>query len=164
MTYYDEIAASYEKLHGEEQLQKAKIILQNLKIKPTDSLLDVGCGTASYLSIFPCKKTGIDPSKELLKQATIPVIQGTAEALPFADNSFDIVISLTAIHHANPKKAVAEMFRVAKRDIVISVLKKSVNFKAIEAEIRKHRPFKIVEESHDIIFFCSKALNNSKQN
>jgi len=164
MTYYDEIAASYEKLHGEEQLQKAKIILQNLKIEPTDTLLDVGCGTASYLSIFHCKKTGIDPSTELLKQAKIPVIQGTAEVLPFADNSFDIVISLTAIHHADAKKAISEMFRVAKRDIVISVLKKSVNFKAIEAEIRKHRPFKIVEESHDIIFFCSKALNNSKQN
>lgn len=156
MTYYDEIAASYERLHGEEQLNKAKIVLANLKVKPSDTLLDVGCGTASYLKIFNCKKTGIDPSAELLKQAKIPVVQGIAEKLPFKDNSFDIVISLTAIHHADPKKAVAEMLRVAKRDIVISVLKKASNFKAIEAEISKLNVVKKVEEAHDVIFFVQK--------
>lgn len=156
MTYYDEIAAGYEQLHGEEQKEKARIIAENLVIKPTDTLLDVGCGTASYLSIFKCKKTGIDPSKELLKQAKIPVIQGKAEALPFPDNSFDIVISLTAIHHAEAKKAVAEMFRVAKRDVAISVLKKAANFKAIEAEISKFKVVKRIEEAHDVIFFIHK--------
>lgn len=156
MDYYDEIAAGYEQLHGEEQLRKAKIILQNLEVKETDNLLDVGCGTASYLSIFKCQKTGIDSSKELLKQAKIPVVQGKAEELPFPDNSFDIVISLTAIHHADAKKAVAEMFRVAKRNIVISVLKKASNFKEIEKEISKLNVEKRVEESHDVIFFIRK--------
>ncbi len=157
MNYYDEISAGYEQLHGEEQLRKAKIILQNLEVKKTDKLLDVGCGTAFYLSLFPCKKTGIDPSKELLKQANIPVIQGKAEALPFPDNSFDIVISLTAIHHADPKKAVAEMFRVAKRDLVISVLRKAANFKEIEKEILKLNVRKRIEEAHDVIFFARKS-------
>ncbi len=156
MTYYDEIAAGYEQLHGEEQKEKARIIAENLVIKSTDTLLDVGCGTASYLSIFPCKKTGIDPSAELLKQAKIPVVQGKAEALPFPDNSFDLVISLTAIHHADAKKAVAEMFRVAKRDIVISVLKKAANFKELEAEISKLNVRKRIEEAHDVIFFIRK--------
>jgi ubiquinone/menaquinone biosynthesis C-methylase UbiE len=157
MDYYDEIAEGYERLHGEEQLRKAKIILQNLEIKKSDKLLDVGCGTASYLSIFKCEKTGIDPSKELLKQAKIPTVQGKAEELPFPDNSFDIVISLTVIHHANPKKAVAEMFRVAKRDIVISVLKKASNFSEIEKKISKLNVKKRVEELHDVIFFVSKV-------
>ena len=156
MDYYDEIAAGYEQLHGEEQLRKAKIILQNLEVRKTDKLLDVGCGTASYLSIFKCEKTGIDPSKELLKQAKIPTVQGKAEELPFPDSSFDIVISLTAIHHADPKKAVAEMFRVAKRDIVISVLKKASNFKEIEKEISKLSVRKRVEDTHDVIFFLQK--------
>jgi len=156
MTYYDEIAASYEQLHGEEQLSKAKIILANLKIKPSDSLLDVGCGTASYLKIFHCEKTGIDPSAELLKQAKIPVVQGMAENLPFADNSFDIVISLTAIHHADAKKAVAEIYRVAKKDIVISVLKKAKNFKEVEKALSKLNITKRIEESHDVIFFIQK--------
>jgi ubiquinone/menaquinone biosynthesis C-methylase UbiE len=156
MDYYDEIAAGYEQLHGEEQKEKARIIAENLVIKPTDTLLDVGCGTASYLSIFKCQKTGIDPSKELLKQAKIPVVQGKAESLPFPDNSFDIVISLTAIHHADAKKAVAEMFRVAKRDIVISVLKKASNFGEIEKEISRLNVVKRMEEAHDIIFFIHK--------
>jgi ubiquinone/menaquinone biosynthesis C-methylase UbiE len=157
MDYYDEISAGYEQLHGEEQLRKAKIILQNLEVRKTDKLLDVGCGTASYLSIFKCQKTGIDPSKELLKQAKIPTVQGKAEELPFPDNSFDIVISLTAIHHANPKKAVAEMFRVAKRYIVISVLKKASNFSEIEKEISRLNVKRRVEELHDVIFFVSKV-------
>ena len=157
MDYYDEIAEGYEQLHGEEQLRKAKIVLQNLEVKKTDKLLDVGCGTASYLSIFKCEKTGIDPSKELLKQAKIPTVQGKAEALPFPDNSFDIVISLTAVHHADSKKAVSEMYRVAKRDLVISVLKKASNFKEIEKEIVKLNVRKRVEETHDVIFFIHKV-------
>lgn len=156
MEYYDQIANSYQELHGEEQLRKARIIADNLDIKPTDSLLDVGCGTAKYLAIFSCKKTGIDPSAGLLKQADIPVIMGKAEALPFPDNSFDIVISLTAIHHADAEKAVAEMLRVSRRDVVISVLKKAKNFKAIEAEINRHNPYKRIEEQHDVIFFLHK--------
>jgi len=155
MTYYDQISAGYEQLHGQEQLAKARIVLENLQIKPSDLLLDVGCGTAAYLSIFPCKKIGIDPSFELLKQAKIPVVQGRAEELPFPDNSFEIVLSLTAIHHADVKKSIAEMLRVAKRDIVISVLKKAKNFKEIEKEISRLNVKKRIEEAHDIIWFAS---------
>ncbi len=158
--YYDQIASGYDEWHGEEQLRKAHIVLQNLEVKPADALLDVGCGTARYLSLFPCKKTGIDPSFELLKRASIPVVQGVAEHLPFADNSFDIVLSLTAIHNfTDVKQSVAEIHRVARRDIVISVLKKASNFKEIEniitslLQVRKR-----VEEMHDVIFFCKKKL------
>jgi len=155
MNYYDQISAGYEKLHGEEQLAKARIVLENLKIKPADLLLDVGCGTASYLSIFQCRKIGIDPSFELLKQAKIPVVQGKAEELPFPDNSFDIVLSLTAIHHTDIRKALSEIKRVAKRDIVISVLKKAKNFEEIEKEISILNVKKRIEEAQDIIWFAS---------
>ncbi len=158
--YYDQIASGYDELHGEEQLRKAHIVLQNLEVKQSDVLLDVGCGSAKYLSLFPCQKTGIDPSIELLKRASIPVIQGVAEQLPFAANSFDIVLSLTAIHNfTDVKQSVAEMHRVARRDIVVSVLKKAVNFKEIENSITSLLPVrKRVEEMHDVIFFCRKIF------
>lgn len=158
MTYYDQIALSYNELHGEEQLAKAKIVLQNLKISQNDSLLDVGCGTGLATELFPCKKTGIDPSAELLKSADFETVVGKAESLPFPDDSFDIVISLTAVHNFdNPRKGLEEMKRVSRRDIVISVLKKSSKFADIEKCINEL--FKIrkrVEEAHDVIFFCKK--------
>ncbi len=158
MDYYGQIAESYNELHGEEQIAKARIVLQNLTISPNDSLLDVGCGTGIATELFPCRKTGIDPSAELLKSAKFKVIVGKAESLPFPDNSFDIVISLTAVHNFdNPRKGLEEMKRVSKRDIVISVLKKSSRFADIEKFINElFKITKRVEEVHDVIFFCKK--------
>jgi len=158
--YYNQLAPGYQELHGEEQRRKAELILQNLEVKPSDVLLDVGCGTANALSFFPCKKVGIDPSLELLKQAQIPTVQGVAELLPFPVNSFDIVLSLTAIHNfKDAKQAIAEMQRVSRRDIVISVLKKASNFKEIEQTIISMLDFrKRVGEVHDVIFFCCKSF------
>ena len=157
MTYYDQIAQGYNELHFDEQKKKAGIILKELKIKQTDKLLDVGCGTGKITELFPCKVIGIDPSKELLKQVKIPVVHGAAENLPFADKSFDIVISLTAIHNFDDVgKALKEMLRVAKREMVISVLKKARNFAEIEQKIKQILAVnKIVEEQHDMIMFCS---------
>ena len=157
-SYYDQIASGYDELHGEEQLNKAKFILNNLEVKHSDILLDVGCGTAHSLSVFGCEKMGIDPSFELLKRAQIPVVQGFAERLPFADNSFDIVLSLTAIHHfSDVKKALLEMFRVSRRDIVISVFKKAQKFKEIEEAIMSTLPIRRrIEETYDVVFFGRK--------
>lgn len=159
MNYYDEIAEGYDELHGEEQKAKARIIINELAINPSDSLLDVGCGTGIATNLFPCRKTGIDPSKELLKKCSFPVVKGKAEELPFPNNSFDIVICLTAIHHCDVNRALEEIFRVAKRDVVISVLKKVPSFSGIEQSINKYKPYKRIEQEHDVIFFLRKALN-----
>ena len=41
--------------------------------------------------------------------------EGNAEALPFVDESFDIVFCRSSLHHfADPKRAVAEMVRVCR--------------------------------------------------
>ncbi len=158
--YYDEIAPGYQELHGEEQRNKALLVLKNLEVMPSDLLLDVGCGTAKYLSLFSCKKIGIDPASELLKQADVPVVQGVAERLPFSANSFDIVLSLTAIHNFdNAKLALNEMLRVARRDIIISVLRKSLKFTEIEKAIDEILPVsKRIDETFDVIFFCRKSF------
>ncbi|MBI4146015.1 class I SAM-dependent methyltransferase [Candidatus Woesearchaeota archaeon] len=157
--YYDEIAESYDELHFDEQKRKAELILKELRISKEDKLLDVGCGTGKVTELFPCKVTGVDPSRELLKKAKIMVVQGVAEALTFSDKSFDVVISLTVIHHTLFEKAISEMRRVAKRDIVISVLKKAMSFKSIDSAIRKMLIVgKVVEERHDVIYFCKQNL------
>jgi len=158
MAYYDVIAKGYNELHSEEQLNKLSIIKENIKINKNTRILDVGCGTG-ISSGFECFAAGIDSSIGLLRQnKNNKKILGVAESLPFKDNSFDYVISITAIHNfKNIKKSIKEMKRVGKKDFVFSVLKKSGKFDYIKKMIEEN--FKIgkaVEEEKDVIFFCSK--------
>ncbi|RJQ21190.1 methyltransferase domain-containing protein [Candidatus Woesearchaeota archaeon] len=157
MTYYDEIAPGYDELHFEEQKCKAEIILKELSLKKTDTLLDVGCGTGKITALFPCNAQGIDPAAELVKQSPVPAQVGKAESLPFPDKSFDVVISLTAVQNFDDiDKGIAEIARVAKRDVVITCLKKSKKLPDVERTIQKHLTVrKRIEEQHDIIYFCS---------
>ncbi len=144
MSYYNETAAGYNELHGEEQLRKARTILAYLKehhlIYDATRLLDVGAGTTHATSIFPGDKTALEPAKELLKQAkdaSIKLVHGNAEDLPFADKWFDIVISLTAVHNfTDIPKGISEMKRVASKFVIITVLKKSPKFSTIDKLIR----------------------------
>ena len=157
MGYYDEISAGYEELHKEEQLKKVKIILNKLNLKKTDKLLDVGCGTGLYLDLFDCDVTGIDPSEKLLEKYNGPhqVILGSAESLDFPDNSFDIVMSITAIHNFDDiEKGLKEIQRVGKDRFVFSVLKRSPKYGIIEKLINElFIVDEKIEEDKDYLFF-----------
>jgi ubiquinone/menaquinone biosynthesis C-methylase UbiE len=160
MGYYDEISEGYEELHKEEQLKKVKIILNKLNLKKTDKLLDVGCGTGFYLDMFKCKVTGVDPAPKLIKKykGEQKIILARAEELPFPDNSFHIVTSITAIQNFEDiEKGLQEMKRVGKKNFVLSALKRSNRISLIEKLI--NHLFIVdekIEEDKDIIFFCHK--------
>lgn len=160
MTYYDQIAKGYNRLHGEEQIKKAKIVLQHIKPKPDDFLLDIGCGTGISTELFKCNKLGIDPAKELLKQAKFPTINTGAESLPLKDNTFDTIISLTAIHNFKDiKRGIKEMLRVGKQSCKygVSVLKKSSKAKTIDTLIKKNfKIIKTIDEGKDTIYILKK--------
>lgn len=158
MGYYDEISGGYEELYKEEQLRKLSIIKGNIKINQNTKILDVGCGTG-ISSKFDCFVVGIDSSKELIKiNKNNSKLIGVAEFLPFKDNSFDYVVSLTAIHNFKSiKKAINEMKRVGKRDFVFSILKKSGKFGYIKKMMEKSLKISaFIEEGKDTIFFCQK--------
>jgi ubiquinone/menaquinone biosynthesis C-methylase UbiE len=149
MTYYDKISEGYNELHKEEQLKKVKIIIKELNIKRTEKILDVGCGTAFYSNLLK-NYTGVDPSKGMLKQSKANVIQASAENLPFKDNEFDVVISITAAQNFKDlKKATKEIKRVAKKKIAISILKRSKKLSELKNLLKD---FKMLEEDKDIIF------------
>ena len=158
-TYYDDIAEGYDELHKVEQLKKLAIIKKELTIEKNMKLLDVGCGTG-VSSDFNCHVTGIDPSKKLIEIAkrNFPektFIEASAEHIPFENESFDIVISLTAIQNfANMTKGLAEIKRVGKREFALTFLKKSTKSKQIEKEICKlfsDKHIKKIAEDKDII-------------
>ncbi len=154
---YNSMASGYDELYGEEQIKKAKIILENISVNKTDWLLDVGCGTGISTAMFECNKIGIDPSEELISQAVkrIPAIIGKAEELVFEDDVFDIVICITAIHNFDDyKKGINEMKRVCKEKgkIVITILKKSEKFEEIKDYIgRELTVVKELTEEKDLV-------------
>lgn len=89
------------------------------------SILDVGCGTGALTYLLKQNGYtvfGIDPSAGMLKvfrkRGGRRFIQASSEALPFRPGSFDLVITIAALHHIRDKEAVrqtlAEMVRVAK--------------------------------------------------
>jgi len=157
-TYYDHISEGYEELHKKEQLKKVKLISKFLKPKPEEKLLDVGCGTGLTTEPWKCKRYGIDPAKKLLakarKKQEIEYKLAPAEKIPYSDNFFDIVISITAIQNfKNIEKGLKEIKRVGKDRFVLTFLKKSSKKEFIENKIKElFKVKKIIEEEKDIIF------------
>lgn len=87
-------------------------------------ILDVGCGDgtlARSLMDQGAHVTGVDPNSAALEAARQTVPSGTfhqtgAEAMPFADHSFDGAVFLNSLHHV-PKLAMPQALREAARVI-----------------------------------------------
>ena len=155
---YNIIAKSYNELYEEEQIKKLKIIEQHIKVKKNDKLLDIGCGTGISTNYFKCKSIGIDNSKEMIKNGKGNLILAKAEYLPFKDKIFDIILCITSIHNfKNPKKALKEILRVkkSKAQVVITLLKKSKNYKVLKKMIKSSFKVKELDEDKDTIFISS---------
>ena len=163
-SFYDKIASGYDELYMAEQFSKISEMMQALGAdipKKTDRLLDVGCGTGISTSVWKSECVGIDPSRELIAiaQRNYPkrkFMVGKAESLPFPDQSFDVVISVTSIHNFDDvRKGIEEMKRVGKRLFIITALRKSAKIAEIEKLIiLNFKINKIVVEEKDIIFIC----------
>lgn len=127
--YYDAIAKSYDRLHGEEQIRKIKTVLKHIELTSDDWVIDVGCGTGVSFPYFQPHveyMVGIDPAAQLLyncKSTKKPqMIHGWGEHLPQRDGLFDVVVCFTAIHNfTDPEKGIKEMIRVSKPSATIVV-------------------------------------------
>jgi ubiquinone/menaquinone biosynthesis C-methylase UbiE len=102
--------------------RRDRVLLQGLRgARPDAIILDVGCGGGRhYLTRFG-RVIGIDPVLNLLRQAREiyqEVYQCGGFALPFADASFDYVVSSDVIGHivdADKDQLFAEMYRVLRK-------------------------------------------------
>jgi len=67
--------------------------------------------------------TALEPSAEMIRQRRQPaaaVVQGRAEALPFADGSFDAAMAVLTVHHWGDKaRGLAELRRATRGPVVI---------------------------------------------
>ena len=101
--------------------------VDRLDLKHGETLLDVACGTGNTAIPAALKGaivTGIDIAPNLVKQAraraTVEGVEctfeeGDAEAMPYADASFDTVITMFgAMFAPRPDKTAAELIRVCR--------------------------------------------------
>lgn len=105
-------------------------VMDRLPLKSGDHVLDIGCGPAWFWAAsqghFPAVHlTLADQSEGMVKEAvercaplgfaSVSGQQADVAALPFADQSFDVVIAMHMLYHvADQEKAVAEMHRVLR--------------------------------------------------
>lgn len=86
----------------------------------TTSVLDVGCGHADFLAAVYARTPytyGIDPDAEALKKnKTIKhTVVGAADQLPFADDSFDLIVAAWVFEHLEqPEQVCREIYRALK--------------------------------------------------
>lgn len=99
--------------------------LGTICIEPGARVLDVGSGPGVLLdrigASYETSGFGVDISRESLKRAKLESIVGIQASLadgrrlPFADNSFDVALSLDVLEHIEfPREAVSEMVRVIR--------------------------------------------------
>lgn len=119
MTRYDTIGLNYAQLRQPDPRIAAMI---NDALGDARRILNVGAGTGSYEPINR-EVVAVEPSAIMIAQrpaGAAPAVQGVAEALPFADNSFDAVMAVLTVHHwSDQMQGLAEMRRVTRGPVVI---------------------------------------------
>ncbi|MCM3734913.1 class I SAM-dependent methyltransferase [Bacillus cytotoxicus] len=112
-----------------------KQILAQLSLGSHTKLLEIGCGTgrtASYIvKQHGAAVSAVEMNETMLKKAkkrwnkdgvNIELIKGSAEALPFRDEMFHIVLGESVLAFTNKRKTIDECYRVLQQDGVLLVI------------------------------------------
>jgi SAM-dependent methyltransferase len=107
------------------------LLMRLLQPQTGQSLLDVGSGTGYFSRRFAgagLHVTGVDPQPDMIRYArtqndNVEYIDGTAQRLPFENESFDFCIAVTSFCFVSePEQALAEMWRVSRHGVILGLL------------------------------------------
>jgi SAM-dependent methyltransferase len=120
---WSRVAAGWAELWGAfgEPVQRA--IIEAAAIGPGTRVVDVGCGSGEFLQLLTtigARAVGADPAPRMVEVALTrgaEVLEAGAEALPFADATFDVATAVNALQFAeDTTEALHEMARVVGPD------------------------------------------------
>lgn len=118
-TSYDAIGANYG--HSRKTEPRIAAMIERA-LGPAETVLNVGAGTGSY-EPEGRHVTALEPSQQMIDQRPLgaaTAICGSAEELPFEDDSFDASMAILTVHHwKDVTRGMAEMRRVTSGRIVI---------------------------------------------
>lgn len=120
-------------------LEAVRRVVDEARLRPGETILDVGCGPGSldrWLAGYTGGAnpiTGLDPSTYLLREGeamvksqgleeVVSFCEGSGDSLPFPDGSFDVVMSFTAAQFVNADRMMREAVRVIKPGGRVAVL------------------------------------------
>jgi len=136
--FNEEVVKTYESYYQEKYKRADKLEKTLLKrllesLGHTESLLEVGCGTAHFTRWFESlglKCYGLDLSDLMLREARKfwaggRLLRGESSFLPFKSKSFDIVVFMACMEYMpQPIKVIHEATKVARKGIIIGLMNK----------------------------------------
>lgn len=122
---FDVAAEAYDRFMGRYSSPLAELFADFAQLPPSGRALDVGCGPGALLAVLssrfpPDQVAGVDPSESFLSAARqrfpwADLRHGTAEELPFDDDTFDATLAELVVHFMTDAAAgVHEMTRVTR--------------------------------------------------
>ena len=157
---YDRFAPRYDEIFGERQTEKILRIGEFLGATLPLPALDVGAGTGLAGRVLGHQFINLDFSEPMLSQAPAPRVLARFNALPFVDDYFQMVLSVSAlIENPNPSACISELVRVLVRGgtLALSVLKNE-DHTALESILRTY-PLELqarLDLVADLAYICRK--------
>jgi ubiquinone/menaquinone biosynthesis C-methylase UbiE len=135
-------------------LPLTRAILEELNITQNSNFLEVGCGTGQttghIMAKYPCHFFAIDSHPIMISKAkkrlqtlglSGTLLEANVEKLPFADQTFDFVLSESVTAFTNIKESLSEYHRVLKQDGVLILIEMTEIQEMEENEIKELMQF-----------------------
>lgn len=117
-------SAEYLEATREGMWEDSQDALAELELESRQRVLDVGAGTGELTrtlrSVVPGTVLAFDADGTLLERVSDPRVRGDATRLPFAENSFDLVVcQALLVNLDHPEDALVEFVRVSNDRVAV---------------------------------------------